>query len=202
LDEPRAYQWKDITVETIFFQHFRGIGVMLRWIDVNNYYRIFFDREMGCLLFHRVIDGEPTRLQDSVQVSLSRAQWHMMEATMVGGRLEMKINGEVVGSAVDSEYPDEGHPTLRRGTFGLITWMSWYTYYQSVRVYKAASADAELSSNVTRALRSIGAHSQAGVFGASWSIVGRKGATPGTVPLAVDGDSGLAIASTVFPCSE
>lgn len=194
--------WSDIRVESIFLQHYRGIGAFLRWVDTNNYYSIQFDREMGCLRFYRVIDGEPTKLGSTIQVSMSRGQWHMMEASIVGGRLELRFNGEVVGQAVDTDYPDAGHPKLVRGTIGLTTWMSWYTYWQSVRVYRSASADASIASNVTSALRSIGAHSQAGIFGSSWSIVGRKGATPGTVPVSVDGDAGLAEASTVFPCQE
>jgi pectate lyase len=80
-----------------------AIGVMFGYQNASNYYRFSMDHEQSYRWLVKVVNGTWTLLaSDAVAYALE--QWHDVEATLAGGVVTVKVNGQPVFSVNDTSH--------------------------------------------------------------------------------------------------
>ena len=180
LDMHEAYAWADYEVEFDMYIDYRGISVLLRYTDDDNYYRVSLFYTWQEVQFVRVKDGVGETLWFSTEYKYSSElmdRWHKMKVTITGRKVVLRVNDEEIFSFED---PDP-NLALTEGTIGLMYYGSTNAYVDNLVVRTVASWNVykELA---TEALSSLGLQSAAGIESGSWVILGTKGAPSGSVP--------------------
>ncbi len=117
-DDPAALAWTDYAVEaTLTPGDNDGIGLLLRYQDADNYYKLESDAETGLVMLTRHLDGRESILARGYDgYTAGETQHWRIEAD--GGKLTAWIDGmEVFGTDVEDR-------TLETGTVGLYAWSS------------------------------------------------------------------------------
>lgn len=129
-DEPDAFSWTDYAVEaTVSSADNDGLGLVFRYVDEGNYYKLELDDETGTI--------QLTRLENGYETVLARA-WAGYDAgqemrwrvTAQGDRLSAEIDGVEVFSA---QVDDKTHAA---GTVGLYSWNSEGVSFDDVTVVR------------------------------------------------------------------
>jgi Ca2+-binding RTX toxin-like protein len=117
-DTPAAYDWTDYAVEaTLTPGDDDGIGLLFRYQDAENYYKLEADAETGLIMLTRHLNGRETILARGWhEYTPGEAQHWRIEVK--GGAIHTFIDGKAVfGTPVDDR-------TLANGTVGLYAWGS------------------------------------------------------------------------------
>ncbi|MBN2629644.1 MAG: hypothetical protein JXR75_03770 [Rhodobacteraceae bacterium] len=117
-DDPGARDWTDYAFEaTLTPNDDDGIGLLFRYADADNYYKLEADAQTGVVMLTRHLDGRETilaRAWGEYTPGVSQ-QWRV---EVEGGEIRTWIDGkEVFGTPVEDR-------TLASGTVGLYAWGS------------------------------------------------------------------------------
>lgn len=127
-DDPEAAGWTDYAFETtISTGDTAGIGVLFRYQDAENYYKLEADADIGIIQLTRHLDGRETILARGWHEYTPGEEEHWrIEAEK--GSLTAYIDGvEVFGTDIDDR-------TIENGTVGLYTWSSEGVSFDNVVV--------------------------------------------------------------------
>ncbi len=80
-----------------------GVGVMFRYVDADNYYRLVWDREASSRRLERVEYGVVTVLAEDFE-PYDIWYWYLVEIVADGPRLSVSIDGTEIFSVVDSTH--------------------------------------------------------------------------------------------------
>jgi len=126
--------WTDYYVRVQAVSRYNGgFGVMLRYVDANNYYRFSIDRADGTRRLEKVVNGVATVLAQSGG-GYALGGVNVVEVRAVGSKLEVYLNCEKVFEATDG--------TFSSGAVGLYSWADKALTFDNVFV-GSASADSD-----------------------------------------------------------
>ncbi|MEL6337531.1 MAG: Ig-like domain-containing protein, partial [Pseudomonadota bacterium] len=137
-DDPEAASWTDYVLEaTITPNDDDGIGLLFRYVDADNYYKLEGDTETGLIMLTRHLEGRETILaRGYYEYTPGEAQHWRIEAQ--DGVLTPYIDGKAVfGTVIDDR-------TLESGTVGLYGWASEDLTFDDVAVTSIEEALASL----------------------------------------------------------
>lgn len=107
-------QWRDVTVRVrVCAENDDAFGVVFRYRDERNYYRLSWDRERACRRLVAVVDGEVLVLAEDDARYVERV-WYDLGIVAVGDRLRVRVDGDAVFDVRDAR--------LSSGRVGLYTW--------------------------------------------------------------------------------
>jgi RHS repeat-associated protein len=102
-----------------------AIGLMFRYIDNDNYYRISMDSGNGYRRLVKKVDGDYLLLwEDAVAYDPSAVQ--QVEVSVVGDQIELVVNEEPLITLTDDSH--------HRGTIGLYSWRQSGSTFSALRV--------------------------------------------------------------------
>ncbi len=138
-----AAEWKDYAVDVTFTAPAGGgVGLLLHYVDGNNYYKLEFDNQTGLSQLFSLKDGiEQTLWQGVARYDADGA--NQLHTEIVGGKLQAWLGGVALFTV-----PIEIHDT-EQGTFGLYNWGNAGVSYDEVRVVNLAGSAAEPFNPVT-----------------------------------------------------
>ena len=197
LDNEDAYTWTDYEAEFDGLIHHRAFGVLMRYSDSQNYYRIIVTRwGANRVIFQRIRNGvgeevDPSAITDFKQIG-TMGTWRKFQFTLVGGTLTVKVEGVQVFQATDPN-------PLTRGTFAFYAWGNSNMYFDNL-VIRTVSTWSVYKSIAEDSLRNLGIQSLAGVDTGSWTVLGTKGAPPGSVPHSASASGQPLSISNMFDC--
>ena len=133
--DPESLSWTDYALEaTITPNDDDGIGLLFRYADADNYYKLEADAETGLVMLTRHLDGRETILARGYgEYTAGEAQDWRIEVE--GGAIRTYIDGKAVfGTPVDDK-------TLAAGTVALYGWGSENLTFDDVVVTALDGAD-------------------------------------------------------------
>ncbi|MGM0838335.1 MAG: FIMAH domain-containing protein [Bacillota bacterium] len=105
-----------------------GIGLMFRYQDQDNYYKLDLDEQRDFIKLFKVVDGEETTLAHVEEPGYTKGANFELEIKVVGNRIQaFKDGNNIFGETI----LDDSHPT---GTVALYSWGTQSSYYDDVRV--------------------------------------------------------------------
>ena len=128
-NKPSAFNWKDYSFSTVMRSTDNdGIGLMFRYQDQDNYYKLELDNERKFYKIFKVVDGMETTLAHVEKPGY-----------IVGANFELKV--KVVGNGIQvfqdginifgEPIIDDSHP---KGTIALYSWGNQTSYFDDVIV--------------------------------------------------------------------
>jgi hypothetical protein len=120
--------WTDVTVTARFYsQDNDSCGVVFRYQDSGNYYRVRLDAERTQAELTRFANGVSTVLaQRSGEAGFAQTFWHELTVTAIGDRLRVFRNGELLFDVQDSAHAS--------GRIGLYSWADQWVAFDDVSV--------------------------------------------------------------------
>lgn len=193
LEDAVALQWDDYSFSFDVYPATRGVGMLVRYQNPDNYIRVFVDPEGDCHHIVRRRHGEYTTLWAVTEWPFDVRQWFRFKVTVSGPRVLFYVNSELWADVTDT-HPDP----LLVGSVAVYDWMGYNDYYDNLIVETASLwSDA---SNATAALKALGASSYTGIDEGSWAMVGRKGAQQSAVPVQADRSGTPVRVQSLFQC--
>lgn len=123
-----AAEWKDYAVDVTFTAPAGGgVGLLLHYVDGNNYYKLEFDNQTGLSQLFSLKDGIEQTLWQGV-ARYDAEGTNQLHTEIVGGKLQAWL-GDVALFTVPIEIHDTD-----QGTFGLYNWGNAGVSYDDVRV--------------------------------------------------------------------
>jgi len=121
-----ASEWSDYW----FSASFRNpdddaVGLVFRWVDEANHYRLSWDHERSYRRLARVVNGQWTVLFEDA-VPYARGLWHQLAVEAVGPRIRVFVDG--------AELCDVQDTSLAQGKVGLYAWESAGVEFDDVLV--------------------------------------------------------------------
>ncbi|HKQ38838.1 MAG TPA: metallophosphoesterase, partial [Verrucomicrobiae bacterium] len=115
-DNPTAYRWRDyLLTATLTSSDDDGIGLLFRYRDANNYYKLEFDAQRGFRKLLRKLNGVETTLAADSGSYLVNVPF-AVQVKVVDGKTEVRVDGTLLfGGAVSDG-------TIPIGTIGLYAW--------------------------------------------------------------------------------
>ncbi len=121
--------WTDYTATvTLQSQDDDAVGVLVRYQDIENFYRFSWDSSRQYRRLVKAVKGVYTVLAEDA-VPYVPGQAYRVELTVVGAQLTVRIDGEPVFAVTD-----ESHST---GTMGLYSWGNQGSWFDDVQVIQA-----------------------------------------------------------------
>jgi hypothetical protein len=125
-----AFSWTDYTYEvTLHSTDNDGIGVMFRYQDANNYYKVDMDKQRNFRALFKMKDGVETTLA-SEPGGYTQDVDMMLQVRVLGDQIVVTLDGsELFGGPVQ----DSG---LAAGTVAPYCWGNAGSYFDDMRVYQ------------------------------------------------------------------
>lgn len=102
-----------------------AIGLMFRYIDDQNYYRISISRELGTAWCLRFVDGEYTLLAQKPFV-YEQGHWYDVSLSVIGSHFQLFLDDERILAASDELLPN--------GAFALYTWKNSAAGFSDIEI--------------------------------------------------------------------
>lgn len=127
--------WTDYTLNAVLRSTDNdGIGLIFRYQDEENYYRILLMNDAGnsgavgsaIQRIQKFVDGEPITLHQNIVTEAYPAGYFSLTADVRGDSIKTYLNGELIGSATDDDYSD--------GKIGLFVYANSGAWFDSVTV--------------------------------------------------------------------
>lgn len=120
--------WANVTFRASFYSHDNdSCGVVFRYRDPGNYYRVRFDAERQTAQLTRFLGGTPTVLAELTnQPGFAQTFWHRITVTAIGGQLRVWRNGELMFDVYDVAHA--------QGRVGLYAWADQWVAFDDVVV--------------------------------------------------------------------
>ncbi|MCW5980888.1 MAG: hypothetical protein KIT09_22595 [Bryobacteraceae bacterium] len=149
-----------------------AIGLMFGYQDGGNYYRFSMDYQRSYRWLVKVVNGTWTVLaEDAVQYA--RGQWHDVEASLSGGVVTVKLNGQQIFSVADSSHT--------AGKIALYSWANAAAKFDDV-VVTSVGGGGGCTYGISPASNAVGAGGGTGSVavtagaGCAWTAVSNNGA--------------------------
>ena len=127
-DDPFAYRWRDyLFTATLTSGDDDGIGVLFRYRDPNNYYKMEFDSQRSFRKLLRKLNGVETTLATDSTGYLLNVPF-VLQVKVVDGKIEVRVDGALLFGGEISDG------TLPIGTIGLYAWGNPAAAFDDVRV--------------------------------------------------------------------
>lgn len=112
-----------------------GAGVMLNWIDADNYYKLEIDARVGLTTLVKVVEGYESYI-GRVATTYTPGETFHLRAENDGGKMQVWIDDHAVFDA-----PLEDHD-LGAGAAGVYSWGAAGIRFDNVAIYNLATGDA------------------------------------------------------------
>jgi hypothetical protein len=132
----QADQWRNYELSVdVYCSDNDGVGVMFRYTDENNYYKLEMDNDYSSgrnfrKLFKMVNGVEQTLWTDPTPrpfAAYPMNTWFNVKVTAVGGEIQMFLGGDEIGRVTDPS-------PLERGTVAMYCWGQQNAYFDNIRV--------------------------------------------------------------------
>ncbi len=129
-DEGESYQWRDYELEVgLRSADDDGIGVLFRYTDRDNYYKLEMDHQRSFLKLFKIEDGVETTLRwNSYQYP--RDAWFNVEIRTVGSEIQVWVDDVEIWSLTDPS-------ALSQGTVAMYCWGQEGAEFRNVQVRSA-----------------------------------------------------------------
>jgi hypothetical protein len=128
-DKRNAFSWKDYTFSTTLRSTDNdGMGLMFRYQDPDNYYKLELDNERKFYKLFKVVDGVETTLAHAAKPGFTPGANFELKIKVVGNQIQAYQDGiEIFGVPVTDD-------THSKGTIALYAWENQNTYFDDVMV--------------------------------------------------------------------
>jgi hypothetical protein len=128
-NSPAAQSWTDYKFTTkLRSSDDDGIGVMFRYKDPNNYYKVDLDKQRNFMKLFSMVNGVETELKSIVGGYVQNADM-TLQVTVQGCSISVELNGaDLFGTVIDNSLP--------AGSIALYSWGEQNAYYDDVTVVK------------------------------------------------------------------
>jgi hypothetical protein len=127
-DNSFAYRWRDYLFNTTLTSgDDDGIGVLFRYRDPNNYYKVEFDSQRSFRRLLRKLNGVETTLASDSTGYVPNVPF-VLQVKVVDGKIEVRVDGVLLFGGEISDG------TLPIGTIGLYAWGNPAAAFDNVRV--------------------------------------------------------------------
>jgi hypothetical protein len=130
-DKSSAFHWKDYSFSaTLRSTDNDGIGLMFRYQDPNNYYKLELDNENKFYKLFKVVDGVETTLANVAKPGYTQGANFELEVNVIGNQIQAFQDGiNIFGEPII----DESHS---KGTIALYAWGNPNSYFDDVLVIR------------------------------------------------------------------
>lgn len=120
--------WSDVTVTAhVYSQDNDSCGLVVRYRNAGNYYRVRLDAERAVAQLTRFINGTPTVLAERTgEAGYAQTFWHELTVSAIGDHLRVFRNGELLFDVHDTAHS--------QGRIGLYSWAEQWVAFDDVSV--------------------------------------------------------------------
>ena len=127
-DNPTAYRWRDyLLTATLSSSDDDGIGLLFRYRDANNYYKLEFDAQRNFRKLMRKLNGVETTLASDSGGYVMNVPF-AVEVKVVDGKIEIRVDDTLLFGGPVSDG------TIPIGTIGLYAWGNSGAAFDNIRV--------------------------------------------------------------------
>lgn len=105
----------------------QGGGLVWRYQDPNNYYIARMNPLESNLRLYKVEGGKRNQLATAEKIKFPAGEWHTLQITMAGNKIECKLDGKPVFEAMDDTFQ-------KPGKIGLWTKADAQTHFDDLKV--------------------------------------------------------------------
>jgi hypothetical protein len=102
-----------------------ALGVLLRYYDLDNYYRFSWDREKGFACISRAYQGQFSVLS-FVNLMYEKERWYNIDVYAVGDKISVSVDHKRILDVTDN--------TLTNGSFAFYSWRNAGSWYSDVSI--------------------------------------------------------------------